>query len=213
MSSPRPSESLTQSAVVTFPEYDAPPAEPITVLRRWLAEADRVGVREARAMTLATTDPESGPTQRTVVMSELTDHGPVFASHRTSRKAQHFAADPRVAGALYWRETAQQVLLSGRIHELSDDDSDRLWRRRPPVTHAMTIASQQSEQLDDVEALRSEARVLEAGAPHPRPARYQGYELRIERAEFWGNGTERLHERLEYRRDDAGRWTWRRLHP
>ncbi|OOK84842.1 pyridoxine 5'-phosphate oxidase C-terminal domain-containing protein, partial [Pseudomonas aeruginosa] len=38
------------------------------------------------------------------------------------------------------------------------------------------------------------------------------FELCLESVEFWGNGTERLHERLRYDRDEGG-WKHRYLQP
>ncbi|EOF7615122.1 TPA: phenazine biosynthesis protein, partial [Pseudomonas aeruginosa] len=46
----------------------------------------------------------------------------------------------------------------------------------------------------------------------PRPPGYCLFELCLESVEFWGNGTERLHERLRYDRDEGG-WKHRYLQP
>ncbi|CDO85580.1 putative pyridoxamine 5'-phosphate oxidase [Pseudomonas aeruginosa] len=71
----------------------------------------------------------------------------------------------------------------------------------------------QSETLADIHALRAEARRLaETDGPLPRPPGYCLFELCLESVEFWGNGTERLHERLRYDRDEGG-WKHRYLQP
>ncbi|WP_280118758.1 pyridoxine 5'-phosphate oxidase C-terminal domain-containing protein, partial [Pseudomonas aeruginosa] len=44
------------------------------------------------------------------------------------------------------------------------------------------------------------------------PAYNPLFELCLESVEFWGNGTERLHERLRYDRDEGG-WKHRYLQP
>uniref|UniRef100_UPI000A5AC168 pyridoxine 5'-phosphate oxidase C-terminal domain-containing protein n=1 Tax=Pseudomonas aeruginosa TaxID=287 RepID=UPI000A5AC168 len=46
----------------------------------------------------------------------------------------------------------------------------------------------------------------------PHPPGYCLFELCLESVEFWGNGTERLHERLRYDRDEGG-WKHRYLQP
>ncbi|WP_312844990.1 pyridoxine 5'-phosphate oxidase C-terminal domain-containing protein, partial [Pseudomonas aeruginosa] len=67
--------------------------------------------------------------------------------------------------------------------------------------------------LADIHALRAEARRLaETDGPLPRPPGYCLFELCLESVEFWGNGTERLHERLRYDRDEGG-WKHRYLQP
>ena len=77
----------------------------------------------------------------------------------------------------------------------------------------MSVASRQSTDLADVDALRAEARRLtDVGGPLPRPDGYSAYELCAETLEFWANGTDRLHERLHYELGPDG-WTARRLQP
>lgn len=46
------SESLTGTIEAPFPEFEAPPANPMEVLRNWLERARRYGVREPRALAL-----------------------------------------------------------------------------------------------------------------------------------------------------------------
>ncbi len=55
-------------------------------------------------------------------------------------------------------------------------------------------------------------RLAETDGPLPRPPGYCLFELCLESVEFWGNGTERLHERLRYDRDEGG-WKHRYLQP
>ena len=77
----------------------------------------------------------------------------------------------------------------------------------------MSSVSHQSEELLDIQAMRDAARELaQVPGPLPRPAGYCVFELRLESVEFWGNGQERLHERLRYDRSDKG-WRVRRLQP
>ncbi|WP_201267513.1 pyridoxine 5'-phosphate oxidase C-terminal domain-containing protein [Pseudomonas aeruginosa] len=156
------SESLTGTIEAPFPEFEAPPANPMEVLRNWLERARRYGVREPRALALATVDGQGRPSTRIVVIAELGERGVVFATHADS---------------------------------------------------PMSIASRQSETLADIHALRAEARRLaETDGPLPRPPGYCLFELCLESVEFWGNGTERLHERLRYDRDEGG-WKHRYLQP
>lgn len=207
------SESLTGTLEVPFPEYETPPANPLDLLHQWLERARRMGVREPKALALATADAEGRPSTRIVVISELSDQGVVFSTHAGSQKGRELAQNPWASGVLYWRETSQQIILNGRARRLPDAKADALWHGRPYVTHPMTTVSRQSEELTDVEALRAAARRLaQVNGPLPRPEGYCVFELRLESLEFWANGTERLHERLRYDREDEG-WRVRRLQP
>lgn len=207
------SETLTQSIEVEFPEFTSPPPDPVAVLRAWFDRAVALGVREPRALALATADGRGRPSTRMVAVNEVSEAGLVFSTHSTSRKGREMAENPWCSGVLYWRETAQQVILGGRVRRLSDEKADQFWYGRPWVTHAMSVAARQSTELSDVDALRVEAqRLTDLGGPLPRPSGYYAYELCAETLEFWANGTDRLHERLHYDLGPTG-WTARRLHP
>jgi pyridoxamine 5'-phosphate oxidase len=207
---------MTGTVEVTFPEYLDPPAEPVGLLRAWLADAVRNGVREPRALALATADGAGRPSTRIVVVNKVTDTGLVFITHEGSRKGRELAVNPWASGVLYWRETSQQIVVDGSVVQLSVAQADALWRERPVFTHAMSSVSRQSEPVtgpDAVEDLRGRAlRLGESGAPLPRPEGFAGYELRLDGVEFWADGSDRLHERLRYDREGEG-WRVGRLQP
>ncbi|MFE6721766.1 phenazine biosynthesis FMN-dependent oxidase PhzG [Streptomyces albidoflavus] len=210
------SESLTGAIEVGFPEFRTPPPEPMDLIAAWLKAAAEHGVREPRALALATADTRGHTSSRTVVLSSVTDAGLGFTTHADSQKGRELAHNPWASGVLYWRETSQQLTFAGPVHRLSDAEADELWHARPVFTHAMTTASRQSSPLtglDHIDALR--ARALELGAPQqplPRPETYAAYRLEPACVEFWANGTDRLHERLRYDRTAEG-WEIRRLQP
>ncbi|NWB97473.1 pyridoxamine 5'-phosphate oxidase [Pseudomonas gingeri] len=207
------SESLTGTIEAPFPEFETPPTTPFIVLRNWLERARRYGVREPKALALATADARGRPSTRVVVISEVSDSGLLFSTHVGSQKGRELSENPWASGVLYWRETSQQIVLNGRAERLSDARADAAWRGRPHVTHPMSAVSRQSEELSDVEALRERAKALSGTqAPLPRPDGYCVFELRLESVEFWGNGQDRLHERLRYDRTPEG-WAVRRLQP
>ncbi|GGW97303.1 phenazine biosynthesis FMN-dependent oxidase PhzG [Streptomyces lomondensis] len=206
-------ESLTGEVDLDFPEYDDPPAEPMALVHQWITEATAREVREPRALALATADSRGRASNRIVSVTDITARGLVFASHSTSQKGREMTATGWASGLLYWRETGQQLVLSGPVAQLSDADSDALWSGRPIPMHSMSAASRQSEPLRDVAALRAEAdRLAAPGAPLPRPARFVGYLLAPVAVEFWCADSDRLHRRLRYDRHDHG-WHTSHLQP
>lgn len=92
------SESLTGTIEAPFPEFEAPPANPMEVLRNWLERARRYGVREPRALALATVDGQGRPSTRIVVIAELGERGVVFATHADSQKGRELAQNPWASG-------------------------------------------------------------------------------------------------------------------
>lgn len=210
------SESLTGTVPVDFPEFLAPPAEPMGLLTSWLETAAVHEVREPRALALATADTRGRTSSRVVTLTSVTDAGLVFSTHSDSQKGRELADNPWASGVLYWRETSQQIIVAGPVQRLSDTEAEALWFARPVFTHAMTTVSRQSRPVDDLDhfaRLRSSARELgEPQRPLPRPPTYAAYRLAPASVEFWANGTDRLHERLRYDRTPQG-WRTSRLQP
>ncbi|MER7705289.1 phenazine biosynthesis FMN-dependent oxidase PhzG [Kitasatospora sp. NPDC097605] len=210
------SESLTGTVVVDFPEFRTPPAEPMGLLNSWLAAAAGHGVREPRALALATADARGRSSSRILVINRVTERGIVFATHAGSQKGRELAENPWASGVLYWRETSQQIVLAGPVRRLPDAMAEELWAARAVFTHPMTTVSRQSrpvEDLDHFEEIRAKALELgRPGQPLPRPASYTAFELVPDVLEFWADGTDRLHERLRYDRTADG-WGVSRLQP
>ncbi|MEU4347990.1 phenazine biosynthesis FMN-dependent oxidase PhzG [Streptomyces sp. NPDC023838] len=210
------SETLTGSIQVDFPEFRTPPPGPMGLLSSWLERSIAHGVREPRALALATADTQGRTSSRIVVLSSMTDTGIVFLTHADSQKGRELAGNPWASGVLYWRETSQQITLAGPVGRLSDAEADSMWFARPVFTHAMSTASRQSSPLDDLDRvaqLRSRARELgEPQQPLPRPVTFTAYHLVPDVVEFWATGTDRLHERLRYDRTESG-WEVSRLQP
>jgi dihydrophenazinedicarboxylate synthase len=204
---------VVPSVPVRLPEFDAPPPDPLGLFRDWFAAAVERGVREPGVVALATVDPNGHPTNRIVQTIRITDTGLVFTSHASSQKGRDMAATGRVSGVLYWRETQQQIVLTGPVEQLTDEECDALWFARPPSTHPMSVASRQSEPLADEEELRARALELAAaGTELPRPAAWVGYQIVPTSMEFWQGSPDRLHRRLRYDRTGDG-WSTQRLQP
>lgn len=205
-----PTETLSGDPTLELPEFDDPPAEPLALLERWLAAAEERGVREPRALALATADAEGRPSSRILLLKQVSP-ALVFSGSYESRKGRELAANPRAAGTLYWRETLQQVTVEGPVRKLSEDESDAIFGERPAEAQATTVASHQGEPLADPAALRQAADTA-AKEPLYRPARWGGWRLDPDLVEFWHGSPDRLHRRLLYIRGDEG-WDHRRVQP
>ena len=207
-----PVETLSGDASLELPEFEAPPAEPLGLLERWLTAAEERGVREPRALALATADGDGRPSVRTLLVKRLSP-ALVFAGGYESRKGRELTANPRAAATLYWRETLQQITIEGPVERLSEEESDEIFGGRPKEARAAALTSRQGEPLEDPEALREAAasRAANAGAL-PRPGRWGGWRLEPDLVEFWHGSPSRLHRRLLYIRGEDG-WTHQRLQP
>jgi len=203
-------ETLSGDPTLELPEFDSPPADPLPLLERWLRTADERGVREPRALALATADAEGRPSVRTLLVKQLSPTL-VFAGSYDSRKGRDLAANPRAAGTLYWRETLQQITIEGSVERLSEEESDALFAERPSAGRATTVASDQGAALPDPDELRQKADELN-GEELRRPANWGGFRLDPDLIEFWHGSPTRLHRRLLYIKDEGG-WSHQRLQP
>jgi len=205
--------TLTGNESLPLPEFDAPPADPLGLLDRWLGIAAEHDVREPLAGALATVDAQGHPASRIVLVKEITDGAVLFSTHVGSRKGQHLAATPFASMTFYWRETLQQITVAGPVEMLSDEQSTALFAERPLAAQATTAVSHQSQPLEQEQSLHQQAaELIDAGEPLARPDGWAGYRLVPRRIEFWQGKSSRLHRRLEYT-GDGTTWTSQRLQP
>jgi pyridoxamine 5'-phosphate oxidase len=207
--------TLSGDETIELPEFDAPPADPVALLRRWLAAAEERGVREPRTFVLATADRAGHASSRVLLLKDVEGGTLVFTSHTDSRKGRDIAETGWASMSFHWRETLQQISVSGPVCMLPDERSDALFAERPVAAQATTVVCDQGADLLDEDALHARAdELISLGRPLARPRGWAGYALTPHRIEFWHGRASRLHRRLEYRREDSGSgWTTRRLQP
>ncbi|MEO7147289.1 MAG: pyridoxal 5'-phosphate synthase [Terrimesophilobacter sp.] len=205
--------SVTGTVELDLPEFEDPPADPMPLLVAWVDTAERLGVLEPYNVAIATTDNAGDVTNRLVLAKSFDDDGMTFATNTSSAKGRQLTAHPRAAAVIYWRETRQQLRLTGSIELLTESESDEIWVDRSLLSQAAATASVQSEPLlSDAEYRADAARLAQSGTPLPRPDDWNGYRLRPDSIEFWHGGADRMHRRLRYDRDTSG-WHHERLYP
>ena len=197
-----------------FDESDADP-DPFVQFQRWFDEALKAELPEPNAMTLATATPGGVPSARIVLLKEVSGGGFVFYTNYESRKGHELAANPNAALLFHWVELERQVRIEGRVSKVTPDESDAYYRIRPLGSRVGAWASLQSSVLANRQEL--ESKVAEAtqklGEDPPRPPHWGGYRLVPTALEFWQGRESRLHDRIDYRRDEADGWRRQRLSP
>lgn len=194
-------------------------ADPIEQFERWLHEAAAREVYEPNAMVLGTIGADGVPSSRTVLLRGVDERGFAFYTDRSSRKGRALAAHPIATLLFPWYPLHRQVIVTGSVSLVGDDESDAYWDSRPRGSRIAAVASAQSQPIASRGEL--EARVAEVegtygdAVPVPRPERWGGFRVDPQRIEFWQGRTSRLHDRLVFTRAPgaARGWTRERLQP
>lgn len=190
-------------------------ADPIRQLSTWLADAEGSGQPLPNAFALATADADGVPSVRFVLLHGLDADGLRYYTNRGSRKGRDVAVNPWASAAFWWPSLDRQARVAGTARQLPDDASQAYWRTRPRGSQLSAAASQQGQEIASRAEL--EARVAELASRYPDevplPPMWGGYVLSPRILEFWESRTDRLHDRVEYRRGADGSWHRRRLQP
>lgn len=189
--------------------------DPIRQLEQWLADAETAGSPMPNAFALATADDEGAPSVRYVLLRGLDADGLRYFTYRGSRKGRDVAINPWAAAAFWWPALDRQARVSGSVRLLSDDESLAYWRTRPRGSQLSASISMQGQEVATRAELEARVAELASTAPEelPLPPMWGGYLIVPRTIEFWVSRSDRLHDRVEYRRGGDGTWNRRRLQP
>jgi pyridoxamine 5'-phosphate oxidase len=196
----------------------------------WVEDALRAGLPEPNAMVLATASGGGAPGGRTVLLRGFDERGLRFHTNYDSRKGRELAANPRASLVFPWYAQQRQVIVDGDVEVLAAEESDAYFAARPRRSRIAAAASPQSEVIESRAWLEQRFAELEGRYPESdpddaeresdaagegvlRPGRWGGFLVAPRSVEFWQGRRDRLHDRLRYRRTDAGAWVVERLAP
>jgi len=190
-------------------------SDPTAQFSAWMQEALDAGITFPNAMTLATATAAGRPSARIVLLKGFDERGFVFFTNLESRKGRELAENPHAALVLYWFELERQVRITGAVAALPPSEVESYFSSRPRDSRLGAWASRQSEVIGDRGQLESEVDRLRGaydGREIPPPPFWGGFRLAPDEIELWQGRTNRLHDRLRYRREGEG-WVVERLSP
>ena len=197
--------------------YDLEDAEnPFALFEQWYKNARESEPEDPDAMALATVDGVGLPDVRMVLLKGYNEAGFVFYTNLASRKGVELAANPRAALCLHWKSLRRQVRIRGLVEAVGDAEADDYFHSRPRMSRIGAWASRQSQPLESRFALEKAVAAQTArfaAGTIPRPDFWSGYRIVPETIEFWREAAFRLHDRVLFRREEAGNWSRTRLYP
>jgi pyridoxamine 5'-phosphate oxidase len=183
--------------------------DPLHWFAQWFKAAQKAGIHNAEAMTLATVTRQGRPAARVVLFKGMTRGGFSFFTNFESPKARELAAHPRAALVFHWDPLERQIRVEGRVVRCTKAESEKYFATRPRISQLGAWASDQSSVIPGratLEAKLAEAERRFEGVSVPRPPHWGGFIVVPERIEFWQGREFRLHDRTLFTRKGK---TWK----
>src|SRR5215470_15723666 len=132
------------------------PADPLAVVREWLAQAQAAHTQpNPNSMVLATSSRDGRPSARVVLCKDIVPQPGyiVFYTNYLSAKGRQLKDNPRAAAVMHWDALHRQVRIEGPVVAAPEADSDAYFAARPWGSRIGAWASAQSEPIASRDAM------------------------------------------------------------
>ena len=191
-------------------------SNPIELFKKWFNKAKETEINDPNAVAIATSNKNNQPNVRMVLLKGLSDNGFIFYTNLNSKKSTELKENQKASMCFHWKSLRRQVRVLGTVEEVSQKEADDYFNSRPYKNRIGAWASTQSKILDSRETFLKKIKEFETKYPNesnvPRPPHWSGWRLIPKEIEFWLDGDGRIHERLNYKKDN-GEWQKELLYP
>ena len=150
-----------------------------------------------------------------VLIKGADERGLRFFTNEESQKGRQLRKNPLAALCLHWKSLRRQVRFEGHVSELGRDEVETYFHSRSRGSQIAAAVSAQSQTLGSRQELEDATRAYAEKLGQeavPLPQHWVGYLIVPGLIEFWLDGPDRLHDRMQFRREGQA-WTPRRLYP
>ena len=191
-------------------------ADPFLQFEAWLKDAVAAELPDPTAMCVATVDASGQPSQRLVLLKDVSSKGFVFYTNLGSRKASELEHNPKVCLHFPWHPLERQVIVYGTAERVPTSQVMSYFLSRPKESQLAAWASEQSRPVSTRQVLMQKFAEIkhkfEQGEV-PVPSFWGGFLVKPHQIEFWQGGEHRLHDRFMYKQQADRSWAIERLCP
>ena len=191
--------------------------DPIHLFHEWMEEAKKTEPNDPNAVALATSDKNNIPSVRMVLLKDFNKDGFIFYTNLNSQKGNELKENTNATMCFHWKSLLRQIRIVGTLKLVDDKTADDYYNTRAYDSRIGAWASKQSsilksrQELQD--SLESFKKKYNDKNSVPRPGHWSGWNLKPTSIEFWLDGDNRIHERLEYSLDENNNWVKKLLSP
>jgi pyridoxamine 5'-phosphate oxidase len=189
---------------------------PIQTFNTWLDHAKEVD-DNPEAFALATSTKNAIPSVRYLLHKGIDESGNFrFFTNYNSEKAKDLDSNPIASMAFFWRNSARQVRIEGKVERMSAEESKKYFHSRDRDSQIASAISQQSDVIESREVLLETHKSYSENlgdAEVPYPENWGGYLLSPTKIEFFIYGEYRLNDRFLFSKSDENCWNIQRLQP
>jgi len=191
-------------------------SNPVDLFKKWFDKAKESEINDPNAVALGTVNIYHQPSVRMVLLKGLSNNGFVFYTNFNSKKGNDLKNNKYASMCFHWKTLRRQVRVIGEVKKVSDIESDEYYSSRAYGSRISAWASSQSEPMDSREIFLKKIEEFKKKYPDesnvPRPPHWAGWRLHPSEIEFWVDGENRIHERLNYIMEQ-GNWIKKILYP
>ena len=189
---------------------------PIDLFKKWFAKAEETEINDPNAVAVATSNKQNQPNVRMVLLKGLSNKGFVFYTNFNSKKGSDLKTNPKASMCFHWKSLRRQIRISGKTIVVDNKEADEYYNSRAYGSRIGAWASSQSQTMNNRNEVINKIKDFEKKYPDqknvPRPPHWSGWRVEPDTIEFWLEIKNRIHERLNYRKEN-GKWLREILYP